>query len=246
MTFCRLGMLGISLFTYVSSCRTAPISSLPQEEGIARIRKNHTEEEWSLVVSEVDEYRARYPYSPFIPEADLLQADSQFMQGRYPEAIAAYEDFLKRNPIHMYKDLAYFRIARSYDLQTPEAIDREQANGIKAIERYEFYLKSFPTSVWQKEALTRRESLLRRLAEHERFIADFYWKKDMHGAALNRYLKLLSYSQFQDISRHAQQRAKMCYLELADTLEKNPALDTNVYFKKYNPTQLRQMAQEIQ
>ena len=230
----------------LTSCEPPPISDLSAEQGIQRIRERHGDSGWDKVVSDVNEFRSRYPYTQFASEAELLQADAYFQSSRYPEAIVAYEDFLRKQPSHGNADLAFFRIGRSYDLQSPEATDREQANSLKAIEKYSTFLERFGSSKLTPEAKERIAVLRRRVADHYAFIARFYWKKDLWQGALTRYLVLMKdYAAFDDLNKEARERAAICYEKLAQELEVDPKSDMSLYFKEQTPAGLRKKAQEL-
>ena len=221
-------------------CEPPPISELSADQGIQRIRERHGEAGWDKVVSDVNEFRSRFPYTQFAAEAELLQADAYFQSDRYPEAVVAYEDFLRKQPSHGNADLAYFRVARSYDLQSPEEIDREQANALKAIEKYGLFLERFQGSPLGSEAKARVTALRRRAADHYAFIARFYWKKDLYQGALTRYLAILrDYAVYDDLRAEASTRAARCYDELASELEADPKSDMSLYFKNETPASLR-------
>lgn len=236
----------VLLLLGVISCKTTPISELSQDDGISRIREEFKDENWSDVVSGVDEYKARYPYSKNNPEAELMQANAYYLSGKLPEAVAAYEDFARKNPIDSNVPFAYFRIAKSYDAQAPEEIDREQASAKKAITRYQYYIKNYPNAASIAEANERITVLTKRLADHETFIARFYWKKDLYSGALSRYLGIIkNYSQYADLKKEAIERASVCYEELADILEEDPESDKYAVFKGAKPEDLRKKAEEL-
>ncbi|MES2614204.1 MAG: outer membrane protein assembly factor BamD [Bdellovibrionota bacterium] len=237
--------LFFSVINFVS-CKTVPISDLTQEDGIARIKKNYEAKEWTEVINNVDEYKTRYPYSQYTQDADLMQGDAYYQSDRYPEAIAVYEDFVRKNPTHSQVALATYRISKCYDFQAPDNIDRDQANSKKALDKFNYYIQNFPKTEWIDEAKQRREVLNRRIADHSEFIAQFYWKKDQYASALSRYLEILkSYSNYGDLVKLAKERASLCYLELAKILEKNPTSDAFVFFKNETPDTLKQKAVEI-
>lgn len=235
----------MAIFTF-TACKTTSISEQSQEDGITRIRNEYQEEDWSDVVANVDEYKARYPYSKNLPEAELIQANAYYSSGKYPEAIAAYEDFARKNPIDKNVSFVHYRIANCYDLQSPEAIDREQASARRAIAKYSYYVKSYPAGEFAPESAERIKVLTRRLAEHEMFIAQFYWRKDLYSAALSRYLEVLNrYAQYEDLRAEAKIKAALCYEELADYLTDHPDSDKFVIFKNTKPEELRKKAKEI-
>ena len=60
-----------------------------------------------------------------LPEAELIQANAYYLSGKYPEAIAAYEDFARKiRSIKMF--LCFIIVLRIVlILQASEEIDRE-------------------------------------------------------------------------------------------------------------------------
>lgn len=238
--------IGAALFLALA-CEPKPISEVSPDEGIQRIRAGHEDKQWEKVISEVNEYRSRYPYSQYASEAELLQADAYFSGNRFPEAVAAYEEFLKKNPSHQSAALASFRIAKSYDGQSPEEIDREQAFAIKALEKYGSFLENFAQSAFVAEAKVRTGVLKRRIADHTAFVARFYWKKDLYQGALSRYLLILEqFPEYDDLRIEARERAVKSYESLADKLDKDPKSDEVSYFKNQTSGDLRKKAKELE
>ena len=237
LLLCPLGMI---------ACEPPPISELSAEAGIQRIRERHTDSSWDRVITEVNEYRSRYPYTQYANEAELLQADAYFQASRYPEAVVAYEDFLRKQPNHTNSDMAAFRVGRSYDLQSPDTVDREQESSQKAVEKYSNFLERYPQSKLQPEAKERLASLRRKIADHYVFVARFYWKKDLYQGSLSRYLKILQeFPMYEDLKSEAMERASVAYLKLAEELEKDPKSDMAVYFIGQTPSDLRRKSEEV-
>lgn len=241
------GFLIASLtMTMQSACDIKPISELSAEDGIIRLRSLHRDESWERLVQEVNEYRSRFPYSQYATEAELLQGDAYFKTSRFPESIANYEDFLRRNPSHSQADLALFRVAKAYDLQCPEDAEREQATAKRAIEKYQELQDKFSRSSFVPEAVERSAILRKRLAEHHLFVANFYWKKSLYHAALTRYLFVIeNYSEQKEAQLIALSRASESYLRLAEVLEKNPNSDSVSYFRSQTPDQLKEKSNQL-
>ena len=158
--------------------------------------------------------------------------------------ISSYEEFLQKNRTHPKLALASFRVAKSYDFQSSESPDREQDVTQKALLKYNEYLANFPKGDDITEAKERLLTLRRRVADHDLFIARFYWKRELWHAALGRYLDLRN-SEYKDIRDEATQRAKEAYLELAAILEKDPKSDAVIWYKKSTPADLRKASEEV-
>jgi outer membrane protein assembly factor BamD len=228
------------------SCEVKPISELTAEEGITRLRSLKKDEAWERLIQEINEYKSRYPYSQYSAEAELLQAEAFFITKRYPECIANYDDFLRRNPNHAQADFALFRIAKSYDLQSPEEADREQITTLKSIEKYTELLQKFQKSTYASEALQRVSVLKRRVAEHHMFIGNFYWKKELWHASLTRYLYVAeNFTDVKDLQTAAVTKASEAYLKLAEQLEKNPKSEAVSFYKSSTPAQLKLKASQL-
>lgn len=239
-------LISFFLLFHIVSCKTVSISEMSQEDGINKIRENFKNQSWSETTSSVDEYKVRYPYSKFNPEAEFIQANAYYLSGKYPEAIIAYEDFARKNPIDSNVSIAYYRIAKSYDLQSPEETDRDQTSTRKAIERYQYFIKNYSKSEYASESAERVSVLTYRLAGNEAFIARFYWNKDYYSAALGRYLEIITkYSQFPELRKEAIERSIICYKKLADFLEDDPTTDKYSIFRNITPNELRKKAEDL-
>jgi outer membrane protein assembly factor BamD len=238
--------LGVPALTLQVSCEIKPISELSPEDGIVRLRGLHNDESWERLIQEVNEYRSRFPYSQYASEAELLQGDAYFRTKRYPEAISNYEDFVKRNPSHPQADFALLRVAKSFDLQSPEDEEREQATTQRALDKYAELKRRFPRSQHVAESDERSAVLRKRLADHHIFIANFYWKKNLYHAALNRYLYVANtFEEQKELQAFALQRASESYLWLAKELERNPKSDAVSFFTAQTPEQLKEKSAEL-
>ncbi|MEN9810374.1 MAG: hypothetical protein RLZZ488_1941 [Pseudomonadota bacterium] len=227
-------------------CEVKPISELTAEDGVVRLRALHKDENWERLIQEVNEYKSRYPYSQYASEADLLQADAYFRTNRHPEAIANYDDFLRRNPSHPQADLALFRIANSYDKQSPEEVDREQATTQRAIEKYKELIQKFPRSTHTAESVQRIAALKRRVADHHMFIGQFYRKKELWHGALTRFLFVAdNFAEIKELQSSALTMAAEAYNKLAEQLEKDPKSDELSYFRSSTPAQLKIKANQL-
>ncbi|HYA03144.1 MAG TPA: outer membrane protein assembly factor BamD [Syntrophobacteria bacterium] len=135
--------------------------------------------------------KERYPYSRYAILAELKLADAYFHDERYPEAISAYEDFARLHPkneaipyvLHQVGDCHYHQLL---------TIDRDQTATRQAILAFERLLKSQPNCPFEEDARKKIRSCRQRLAEHEVYVARFYYKSKHYRAALVRFEKLLN------------------------------------------------------
>lgn len=241
---CARWLTTLVLLFVISSCASTSVADMSERDGVDAIEQLHHNAQWSQVIDVTDVFRTRYPYSSDMAKIDLLQADAYFQSGRYPEAIAAYGDFIRRNPSHPQVTLARYRMAEGYDKQSPEDIDRDQSSTTQAVTAYKLFVKTYPRSPWVEEASQRLVVLNRRLLDHNMFIAYFYWEKSLYAAALPRYLEIVQNPNYAktapDIYQQARSQATSCYEELAKELEKDPGSEEYAVFLNETPASLRE------
>ena len=129
--------------------------------------------------------KERYPYSRYAILAELKVADAHFHRKEYPEAVAAYEDFIQLHPKNEAIPYVLYQIGACYYEQLLSE-DRDQTPTRQAILAYQRLLKEHPNSAYGAKA---RENILacrKLLAEHELYVALFYFKSKHYRAALVR------------------------------------------------------------
>ncbi len=137
--------------------------------------------------------KAKYPYSKYTALADLRTADTHYEQGKYVEAVDAYRQFIKLHPTHEEVPYSMLRIGEAFVKQAPEDMwfmppssEKDQANIRLAISAYQDLIDRFPKSDVAGKAREELQLCRRRLAKHELYVADFYFKRDKWRAAANR------------------------------------------------------------
>lgn len=240
-------ILFLLAFVLISCRSTKSIHESSETVAYESIKKDYKNKNWEALEKEFGEFRTRYPYSKYTPELELLQADGFFQAKNYPSAAVTYEDFIRRNPNHVQRDLATFRIAESYDRDSSREIDRDQSNTEKALEKYKEFVNSFPESNLVKQAHSRIKVLTNRIADHYFFIANFYWNQSLFAAALSRYLYIIEhFPEFEDMVKTSKKNAIVCYRKLASRLEDHPKDDKYVYFRDETPESLREKGKALE
>jgi outer membrane protein assembly factor BamD len=135
--------------------------------------------------------KANFPDSPpFTLWAELKIADCHFFRKEYVEAVAAYEEFKKIHPTH--EDISYvqYQIGMSYfnQMLTP---DRDQTFTKKALSNFEYLIANYPPGLFTEKAKDGIRTCRERLADHEFYIGNFYYKKGKYPAAVVRFEGLL-------------------------------------------------------
>jgi outer membrane protein assembly factor BamD len=215
------GLLALVLVFALSGCSTVkgwfgkgekpdrPPEVLAQE-GIKDLRKKNYDD----AIETFEKVRDRYPYSDQALLAQLKVADAYFFKKKYDEAIQAYREFEKLHPTNKAVAYCIFREGQSYYRQR-STIDRDQTYTQKAIAEFKRLKQKFPNS----EYITKADFYLTRcrkdLAEHEFYVAEFYYRTKRYQAAIDRYQALTQdYPEFPKNSV-AKERIQECQQLLA-------------------------------
>jgi outer membrane protein assembly factor BamD len=190
------------------------------------------------------EFKARFPYSQFASEAELLMADTHFLLGHFGEAALAYDAFVKLHPKHPKTVYALYRIAESYWEDAPEEPSREQEYTERAITQWKEVIEKFPQSEYASKAKDMVVKGRRRLAASIQFIARFYCKQKIWHSCAYRYTELLDkYPEQKDMANEALEKAAFSLEQVAAQKEKNPESDKNLYHRSMNAQQIREKAE---
>ena len=156
-------------------------------EGLARFNKR----DYIDAQKKFDELKSSFPDSPpYTVLAELKVGDCHFLKKEYVEAIAAYEEFKKTHP--SYEEIPYvqFQIGMSHfnQMLTP---DRDQTSTKKALSSFEYLIASYPPSLFTEKAREKIGVCKKRLADHEFYVGNFYYKEGRFEAAVPRFEGLL-------------------------------------------------------
>lgn len=127
--------------------------------------------------------KTRFPFSRYATLAELRVADSHLARGRYVEAVDAYRQFIKFHPTHEMTEngYAHFKICESHYKQIPDewllsppAYEKDQTSTREALREYDLFLAKYPDSKYAKDARKQRKIALKKLIDHELYVARFY------------------------------------------------------------------------
>jgi outer membrane protein assembly factor BamD len=214
------GLLALVLVFGLSGCGTVkgwfskkkpdqPPDVLAQE-GIKDLKKKKYDD----AIETFEMVRDRYPYSDQALLAQIKVADAYFYKKKYEEAIQAYKEFEKLHPTNhgvpycIYREgLCYYRLRST--------IDRDQTNTLKAMEEFKRLKQKFPKSEYTAKADHYLARCRKDLAEHEFYVAEFYYKTKRYQAAIDRYQGLIQdYPEFVK-NGEAKERIEECQNLLA-------------------------------
>jgi outer membrane protein assembly factor BamD len=157
------------------------------KEGLARFNKR----DYSEALKKFEELKSSFPDSPpYTIWAELKIGDCHFLKKEYVEAIAAYEEFKKIHPSHEEIPYVQYQIGMSYYNQML-TLDRDQTSTQKALSSFEYIIANYPPSLFTDKAKEKVGVCKKRLADHEFYIGNFYYKQGRFQAAASRFEGLL-------------------------------------------------------
>ena len=156
-------------------------------DGVNLIKK----EEYAKAVGKFAEVTENYPFDPLALVAAVKLGDAYFGKKDYVMAASTYENFVSAHPEDENAPYVLLRLGESYE-NLSLSIDRDQANTLKAIEKYTFLKNRYPRSNYAKQVDERMKRLEQKLADREMYVGEFYYRTNQYNAAIVRleyYLK---------------------------------------------------------
>jgi len=166
----------------------------------------------------------RFPFSPYSLKAELALGDAYFLDKEYTLALDSYKEFEALHPTH--EDIPYvlYQIGTS-NYHMFESIDRRQENIKEGLEYFYRLQQTYPNSKYAEAARDLITKSRRILAEHEVFVADFFWRSEQYGPAWKRYQYVVeNFSDISDLRDYSRKRAEYSYFEYQKTLSEDERL----------------------
>jgi len=144
--------------------------------------------------------KSRFPYSKYAVLAELRLADAQFGAEQYLEAIDSYRLFIKFHPTHEMVANGYtaFRIGEAYYKQLPSdfwlfppSYEKDQSSVEDAGNELKSFLDKYPDSPYRDKAKQIIANVSKRLADHEWYVARYYWDRGKPMGTVLRLRRLL-------------------------------------------------------
>jgi outer membrane protein assembly factor BamD len=139
--------------------------------------------------------KQKFPFSKYAGLAELALADTEFARTNYQEAIDSYKTFARLHPTHEKVEDGYvaFRIAECYVKEMPDdwfilppSYEKDQSSVRDALRELDSAQNKYPSSPYLKQAKEYRREVLRRLIQHEVYVARFYLDRGHPKAAILR------------------------------------------------------------
>jgi outer membrane protein assembly factor BamD len=157
------------------------------QQGLTRFNKR----DYSEAVKKFEQLKSSFPDSPpYTLWAELKVGDCHFFRKEYVEAIAAYEEFKKIHPTHEEMSYVQYQIGMAHFNQMLTR-DRDQTFTKKALSNFEYLVANYPPSLFTEKAKEKIEICKKRLADHEFYVGNYYYKDGNFKAASVRFQDLL-------------------------------------------------------
>ncbi len=180
------------------------------KEGLTLFNKRN----YSDALKKFEEIKSTFPDSPpYTVWAELKVADCHFFDKSYVEAVAAYEEFRKIHPTHEEIPYVQYQIGMSYYEQMLSS-DRDPTPTRKALSNFEYLVANYPPSLFTEKAREKIVVCRERLADHELYVGNYYYKRKQYMGAAQRFETFLD--EFPDVPDQDKALFLLgkCYVEL--------------------------------
>lgn len=174
--------------------------SVSAEDNYQKALAEIEEKDWVAAAKYFSFIKARFPYSKYAVLAELGMADAEFGAKHYLQAVDSFKLFIKFHPTHekVTNGYASFRIAEAYYRMLPgdwwllpPSYEKDQTATSDAERELKAFVDKYPNSPYINRAREMLAEVNQRLAEHEWYVARFYWEKDKPMGTVLRLRRLL-------------------------------------------------------
>ncbi|MEZ4362540.1 MAG: outer membrane protein assembly factor BamD [Kofleriaceae bacterium] len=198
-----LGLVGLALIlagcggaTGASSVEYSVSAQRNYEKGTEALKN----EDWVAASKYFAFIKSRFPYSKFAVLSEARLADAEFGAEEYLEAIDAYRLFIRLHPTHELVSNGYasFRIGEAYYKQLggdswllPPSYEGDQSSNEDAAAELNTFAEKYPQSPYRAKSSEILKKVGKKLANHEWYVAQYYWKRDKPMGTVLRLRRLL-------------------------------------------------------
>ncbi|MBC7416158.1 MAG: outer membrane protein assembly factor BamD [Herminiimonas sp.] len=142
-----------------------------------------------------EKLESRYPFGTYAQQAQMEIAYAHYKQADQPLALAAVERFIKLHPNHPNVDYMYYlrglinfndRLSPFDFLVPQDPSERDPKAAREAFDSFKQLVDRYPNSVYAKDSLARMKYLVNALAQHDVYVARYYFRRGAYLASVNR------------------------------------------------------------
>ncbi len=166
------------------------------DKGVAQLASK----DWVAASKYFGFIKSRFPYSKFAVLAEIRLADAEFGAEQHLEAIDSYRLFIKFHPTHemVANGYATYRIGEAYFKQLsgdfwlfPPSFEKDQSSTEDAVTELKSFLDKYPDSPYRPQAKEILVKVGKKLADHEWYVARYYWDRGKPMGTVIRLRRLL-------------------------------------------------------
>jgi outer membrane protein assembly factor BamD len=167
------------------------------EHGVAELKDENYLEAMTLF----NFVKNRFPFSTYATLAELRIADVYFAQDKFADAADAYKVFARFHPNHpeVVDGYASYRACLAYVKQipgdwfiSPPAHEKDQSSTQDAMREIATFVKTYPESPYRDEVNKLYQKMIKKLVDHELYVAKFYLDRDKPRATIIRLEGILT------------------------------------------------------
>ena len=211
-------MLAAVLVTNLTACGVIDLFYLPVPEETAQElfeagNDAMRDKDYSAAIGYYTKLKDNYQFSPYTIEAELSLADAFFLDEEWVPAIESYKEFESLHPRHEAIPYVLFNIGMA-SRHTYRSIDRPITPIEDAYSYFKRISEAYPDSEYAEQAREKMAECRRLMAEHELYIADFYYRIGKYGSAWSRYKNLVEqFKDVPDIYSHAEEKGQAAFIK---------------------------------
>lgn len=179
----------IALIFFLSGCALWKSKDTAKNNPELLFQQGYTDYEkgrYAKAIEKFQQMKEQYPLHELALRAELGIADAHFSMEEYGYAEIAYNDFLNLHPANENLSYVMYQIGICHYKQVL-SIDRDQTETWKALKEFEKLIVRFPTSKFSFLAEKKVRECKSKLAEHEYYVGELYFKMKRYKAALLRF-----------------------------------------------------------
>jgi outer membrane protein assembly factor BamD len=194
-------VLCVALFGLASGCvetnlfRTAPYFYPTAEKNYVQGARELKAGNWIVAEQYFQHIKSAFAFSRWAALAELGICDTEMGREKYVEAADDYKAFLRAHPSHerVLDGYVAFRIGESFYKQIPSdwfimppSHEKDQGPVIEALRELGAFKEQYAESSYREKAQKYYDDCVKRLADHELYVANFYLKLGKPVAAIAR------------------------------------------------------------
>ena len=212
-------LFGILVLTaFLSGCGIIDYFYLPPPEDTAQElfeagNDSMREKDYVAASGYFSKLKDNFPFSPYAVEAELSLADCYFLDEEWGMASDAYKEFETLHPRHEAIPYVLYNIGMA-NLNGYPSIDRPTLQLEDAYSYFRRLYETYPGTEYSEAAVEKMAQCRKLMAEHELYVADFYFRMGRYTSALARYRDILrEFKDVPEVHDHVTLKAKAAFVK---------------------------------